>query len=111
MVKDYNPNISWATHTWELTFQMWEYKIVFTEEIDGNCRGMDTLDAAISSLATKLHDEYGDYPEIQMKRTNPDTWEEEILFTTLGEDGIDSEDELKAMLVSAILINHVEEKK
>lgn len=107
----YDPNVHWATHTWELTFQMWEYKIVFTQEIGGNCRGMDTLDSAISNLAVKLYEEHGEYPEIQMKRTNPDTLEEEILFNTLGEDRLDLEDELKAILVSAVLISHKEEKK
>lgn len=109
MIKTYDPNIRYGTHAWEFTFQMWDYTITLTQKLSGNCRGFSTLEYALCNLADRLYEEQGEYPELQMKRINPDTLEEEILFNTL-EDG-DIEEELNAMLVKAELVSHVEDKK
>lgn len=109
MIKTYDPNIRWGKHTWEFTFQIWDYTITLTQELGGNCRGASTLEYALGNLAVRLYDEQGEYPELQMKRVNPDTLEEEILFNTL-EDGC-IEEELNSMLVKAELVSHIEDKK
>lgn len=62
----YDPNIRWAVHTVELTYQLWEYKHVATVEIKGNCKGADILSAAIDRHADVLFETQGPIPEFEM---------------------------------------------
>lgn len=111
MIEDYDPNIRWGTHKWEFTFQIWGYRLKMTHSMGGNCRGFTTLESALDSLADKLYEEQGEYPEIVLYKFNRQTQEEDELLVTLGEDEKDIEDELKDMLVKVELINFEEEKK
>lgn len=53
MMKNYDPNIMWGTHTIEVTLQQWEYKGKITTEIGGNCRGFSILESAKDEINQK----------------------------------------------------------
>ena len=111
MIENYDPNIRFGTHTWEFTFQMWGYILEMQYDMGGNCRGLSTIETAIDSLANKLYEDQGEYPEIVLAKFNKETQMEDTLQVTLGEENMDIEDELKDMLVKVELINFKEEKK
>lgn len=104
MIENYDPNIRWGDHVYEFTFQSWEYVTTLTGYIGGNCHGFTTMESALESLADKLHTEQGEYPVIILKDLEGNECE-----VTLGEDELDSLDELKEMLVKVELISRTEE--
>ena len=104
MIENYDPNIGWGEHVYEFTFQIWEYSTTLTGGIGGNCRGFTTIEGALENLVDDLHKQQGDYPMIVLKDSKGDECE-----VTLGEDSLDSLDELKEMLVKVEIISHTAE--
>lgn len=107
-LKHYDPNISWAKHTFEITYMQWDYKLKTTVEVGGNCKGFDLFDSAISAHADKLFKDQGDFPAlILFKNNNEDTLETSFA----DEDGGDLEDWLKSMCISIQIVKHVKEDR
>jgi Family of unknown function (DUF5406) len=55
MITNYDPNISWARHTFELTFMQWDYSLTVQVEVLGNCKGASLFESAIN---VAFDDEY-----------------------------------------------------
>lgn len=56
MIKNYDPNIRWGTHTIEVTLQVWEYTGTFQYRVGGNMRGAHLMEDAEDTLTyTPIH--------------------------------------------------------
>ena len=107
-LKEYDPNIRWSKHTFEITYMQWDYKFTEVVEVGGNCKGFDLFDSAISSHADKLFKEQGEFPTLILEKNNG----EDTLSTCFAEeDRGDLDDWLKSMCVAIEIISHVEEMK
>jgi hypothetical protein len=106
-MKTYNPNIRWAKHTVEITYQMWDYTAQAIVEVHGNTRGASILDSAIALHADELFQKQGKYPLFYLTRPAKVAGEVDELQMTVGEDsGDDIEEELKQMCVGLRIIGH-----
>ena len=105
-LQTYDPNITWARHTVELTFMQWDYSLKMTAEVGGNCRGYDLMDSAIDLAFDELYDEDEDNAVIYLRRPAEDGNGEDELEVSL--DGVD---ELKSLCVSAVLVKHEKESR
>lgn len=103
-IKNYDPNITWARHTFALTFMQWDYSLTVTAEVGGNCRGAVLIDSAIDRAFDDLYDEDEDDAVIVLRRPAEDGNGEDTLEVT-----IDGTDELKSLCVSAVLVKHEKE--
>lgn len=106
-MKSYDPNDARDfkyRHVFKLTFQQWGYIYEAEAEVGGNCSGFENLDSAISTVWENLPGDGTpeDYPIMTM--TNPETGE------ALVNDGVvlETEDDIKNMLVKAEIISLVE---
>jgi hypothetical protein len=82
----------------ELIVKAWDYSATFVEEIGGNCRGCDVIEAAISRLYDRL--EGPDGASITLCRPNGDTM-------LCDDDEGCEEDWLKKMVVSSRIIGWI----
>lgn len=108
----YDPNIRWAVHTVEITYQAWDYTTTAQVTVKGNCRGMDILKSAVDNHADRLFKEQGDYPTLVLTRPGkPDadgTCELDTLETSPEDESL--EDWLEAMCLGVRIVAHVEDK-
>ena len=98
-MKNYDPNARFGIHIVELTFQQWEYRLIVEVPVGGNCKGMSIIEHAIYNFDQHLYNEQGEYPVIVML----DEEGNEL------ETGIEDEEELKDMLVSARILSFTKE--
>ena len=105
-LQTYDPNITWARHTVELTFMQWDYSLTVEVEVGGNCRGYDLLEGAINVAFGELYDDDEDDAVIVLRRPAEDGNREDTLEVT-----IDGTDELKSHCVSAVLVKHEKESR
>ena len=103
-LKNYDPNITWARHTFALTFMQWDYSLTVEVEVGGNCRGLTLIDIAIDCAFDEIYDDVKDDAIIVLKRPAEDGNGEDTLEVT-----IDGTDELKSLCVSAALVKHEKE--
>jgi len=103
---NYDPNITWARHTFELIFMQWDYSLTMSIEVGGNCRGAVLVDSAIDRAFDEIYDEYEDNAVIVLKRPAEDGSGEDTLEVTL-----DGTDELKSLCVSARIVKHEKEDR
>lgn len=117
-MKDYDPNINWAIHTVEITYQQWDYTTTATVTVKGNCKGRHILDSAIQMHSDDLYEKYGDDVELILSRPSSDGSEEDTLECCPSDEGANSLDSfLEDMCVGIRIIeveqfeNHEEYKK
>lgn len=105
---NYDPNLvncgRMASQTVRVTFGIWDYRTEKETVIDGNCMGMDVIEAAMEAAYNYLpSDKYG-AKEILMKN---DTGEELLC----SDDEDEESDWLKRMLVKAEIVGIERGKK
>lgn len=106
-MKTYDPNIRWAEHTVELTYQLWDYKATATVSVNGNCRGFSVLHSAVSIHACELFDKEGECPTMILEM--PDGAGGVDTLETNPDDDIDGW--LESMCVGMRIVGHKEEEK
>lgn len=106
MLKEYDPNIRWARHSFELTFMQWDYSLTVSVDVCGNCKGADLFKSALSVAFEDLFDEDDGYSQIILKR--PTTDADESGFDTLEID-LEDEDDLAAICVGISIVKHEKE--
>lgn len=79
-LQSYDPNITWADHTVEITYQLWDYAKTVEVRVSGNCRGFDILESAFAQHA---------------EGTEFDSDDPEIILSRPAEDGSDEPDTLE----------------
>ena len=67
-MKAYDPNINWAIHTVEITYQQWDYTTTALVTIRGSCKGHSVLHSALEVHADDLYDQHGDDVELILSR-------------------------------------------
>lgn len=103
MIKNYDPNITWARHTYEVTLQVWDYVGTKKCSMGGNLKGFEVMRAAVEALADDLYEEQGDNPLIVLKKRHGDETLE------CQPDGEELDSWLLEMVVGVNLIEHKEE--
>ena len=63
-VKNYDPNIRFATQEVAITFQAWDYKTTKVAHIGGNCKGLVSADNNVWSV---LHLKLVELPFFKLK--------------------------------------------
>lgn len=106
VIKNYDPNITWARHTFALTFMQWDYSLTVEVEVGGNCRGAVLIDSAIDKAFDELYDDVEDDAIIVLKRPAEDGNGEDTLEVT-----IDGTEELKSLCVCAAIVKHEKESR
>jgi hypothetical protein len=106
-IKEYDPNIRWARHTFELTFMQWDYSLTIEVDVTGNCKGADLFRSALSTVFEELYDEDDGYSQIVLKR--PATDGDESGFDTLEVD-LENESDLEAICVGIKIVKHEKEQ-
>lgn len=103
MIKNYDPNITWARHSFSLTFMQWDYSTTIEVDVFGNGRGADLFGTAIYVAFDEL---YGQ---------NDDEDADAVVVLKRGDDTLEitlaNEDELAALCVSISIVTHVKELK
>ena len=100
----YDPNIRWAKHEVEITYQSWEYAAVATVSVRGNCKGFSIIESALSMHADKLYEDQGENTELTLTRTAADGSGQDTLHCS--PDGEDIEQWLAEMCVGVRIISH-----
>ena len=103
---NYDPNIQWARHSFELTFMQWDYSLTVQVDVFGNCKGATLFDSAIYTAFDDLYDEDEDNAQIVLKRPAKDGNGEDTL-----EIDLEDVEELESMCVSARIVKHEKESK
>lgn len=102
-ITTYDPNITRARHTFELTFMQWDYSLSVQVDVRGNCKGASLFRTALSVAFEELWDDDEQNAQIILKRPAED-----------GEDtlevDLEDESELERMCVSASIVSHVKEQ-
>jgi hypothetical protein len=101
----YDPNIRWAKHTVEITYQMWDYSGTFEVSIRGNCRGFSILDNAIEHHSDELYRKQGESAVLTLKRPADDGNGEDTLECDADENS------LQDMCVGLRIVRHEEEDR
>lgn len=110
-IPNYDPNIRWSHHVFEITYMMWDSSItVTTRPIGGNCRGFDLFSTAIENHADQLYNEQGENPKLILKTPAKDGDGEDTLECSPDFDQ-DIDDWLKSLCVSVRIVSHEAEKK
>lgn len=97
MITNYDPNIRWARHTYELTFMQWDYSLTVTVEVGGNCKGASLFETALEEAFIDLYDYDDEFGTIVLKR-GEDTLEVPL----------DGHQDLENLCVGIKLIGHEE---
>lgn len=70
-MKNYDPNIRFATQKVAITFQCWDYKTTKVAHIGGNCKGLDVIETAVDHIFSELADEQDtNYPSLELINDN-----------------------------------------
>ena len=105
MIKNYDPNITWARHAFELTFMQWDYSLTTQVEVCGNCKGV-LLSSAINIVFEECFDEDEQNAQIVLKRPAEDGSGEDTL-----EIDLEDESALERICVGVKIVEHVKEPK
>jgi len=103
LIKNYDPNHSYGTHTVEVTLQVWGYRKTLTYEMGGNCKGLTILDGCVDELLEQIGF-YNDDDEdecgctIYLINDNGDELEYEIF----------DESDLENIIVGLKIVNFIE---
>lgn len=108
-LKTYDPNIRWAVHIVEITYQMWEYSTTAQVTVTGNCKGESILQSAIGVHADEIYEQQGDNAELILRRPAEDGDGEDTLTTSPDDDDIESW--LESMCVGLKIVAHTAEVK
>jgi hypothetical protein len=106
MITNYDPNVVWARHSFELTFMQWDYSLTIEVDVCGNCKGATLFSSAISTAFDELYDTDDGYAQVILKR--PTTDGDESGFDTLEVD-LDDESDLEAICIGIKIIGHAKE--
>ena len=101
----YDPNIRWAKHEVEITYQSWHYTTSVIVTIKGNCKGFSIIESALSMHADQLFDAQGECPQLILTRPAEDGDGEDTLETTPDDD---IENWLESMCVGVRIVGHIE---
>lgn len=104
-MKAYDPNVSWAVNTVEITYQQWDYTATVQVKLQGNCKGFDVLDGAIFSHSQDIYEQQGEEAVLILRRAAADGDGEDTLETS--PDGEDLERWLTEMCVGVKIIEVV----
>jgi hypothetical protein len=104
MITEYDPNIVWARHSFELTFVQWDYSLAVAVDVCGNCKGATLFQSALSTAFEELCGGGGAGGEIILKRPAENGDGEDTL-----EIDLEDEDDLAAICVGIRIIGHVKE--
>ena len=107
-ITNYDPNIVWARHSFELIFMQWDYSLTVEVDVCGNCKGATLFGSAISTVFDELYDDEESNAQIVLKR--PTTDGDESGFDTLEID-LDNESELEDICIGIKVIGHVKESR
>jgi len=111
-LETYDPNVRWAKHTIEITYQKWAYMLPVQVEMGGNCRGMALISDATNIHADQLYEQQGATPTLILTAPNGDELED-----TCDEYVRDDDEEpdinrwLDAMCVCVRFVKHEEERR
>lgn len=111
-MKQYDPNISFATQMIHIKLMLWDYSNEYAVMIKGNCKGAKVLSYAIEQLADNLYEEYGENPELTLVRPveGDENGEQETLITVFSDSDQNSiEDWLSRMCVELRIVEQLEE--
>jgi hypothetical protein len=103
-MKTYDPNIRWAMHTVEITYQMWEYTLTAVVTVTGNCRGKSILETAIGIHADEIYEQQGDNVELALSGPGKEDGDKDELLTSPEDDDIESW--LESMCVGLKIVSH-----
>lgn len=106
----YDPNIRWAKHVIEITYQQWDYRLTVEVEIGGNLHGAEVLEYAISTHADDLLQAQGEFPMLVLRRPAADGSDGEDTLEVFADDG-DIEDFLTDMCVGLRIVCHEREDR
>ena len=115
-MKTYDPNIRWAKHTVEITYQQWEYTMKYSVELKGNVKGSEIMKYAIEQHAETILGQLDENPrlELTMYKQNEDGEIDTLLCGVADgasdgydDDDPDVEDWLSKMCVGLKIIKHV----
>ena len=101
VIARYNPNAKWGGQMVEIVLKQWDYQLVKTILVGGNCHGLSVMDCAVNNLYEECCDGVADdgLPSITLARADGDT--------LLCEDEEDcGEDWLKNMVVSLRIVDY-----
>jgi len=105
-LQNYDPNITWSRHTFELIFMQWDYSLKIEVEVNGNCRGATLIDSAVLTAFDDLYDMDECNAVIVLKRPAEDENGDDTLEVTIEDD-----DELRSLCVSARITKHEKEDR
>lgn len=99
-MKNYDPNIRFATQEVAITFQSWDYKATKVAHIGGNCKGLSVIETAIDHIYSELADKQGtNYPSLELINDSGEAMDCE------NDGAQDSIDWLKDMVVNAEIVS------
>ena len=102
MITNYDPNITWARHSFELTFMQWDYSLTVQVDVCGNCKGASLFRTAISIAFEGMWDDEEQNAQIVMTRPSADGED------TLEHD-LEDESDLESICVGIKIVGHVKE--
>lgn len=105
MIESYDPNITWARHTFEVTFMQWDYSLTTQVEVCGNCKGI-SMSTAISVIFEECFDDDEQNAQIVLKRAAEDGDGEDTL-----EVDLEDESDLERLCVGIKIVEHAQEPK
>lgn len=100
MITEYDPNMRWSTHTFELTFMQWDYSLTVQAVVGGNCRGYTLFSSAIDEVFDKAYSKEHDCATLILNRGKDE------LEVTLEDD-----EDLKKMCVAIKIVERVKEER
>ena len=104
-MKNYDPDIRFATQEVAITFQSWDYKTTKVAHIGGNCKGLDVIETAVDNIYSKLADKQDtDYPSIELTNGSGE------VLSCENDGGMDGIDFLKEMVVNAKIVSIKEDQ-
>lgn len=106
MITEYDPNIRWARHSFELTFMQWDYSRVIEVDVLGNCKGATLFDSAIHTAFEECYDDDEGDALIVLSRPAEDGNGVDTLEVSL-----EDEDDLGKICVGVRIVGHVKEEK
>lgn len=99
-----DPNAVFATRTFEVTFQQWDYSLTLPVRMGD---GFSSIDILFEELADRLVAEQGENPELILKRPSMEFEGEDTLICS--PDGDPIETWLRDMVVSVAIVSLVPE--
>lgn len=89
-MKTYDPNVSWACITVEITYQQWDYTATALVKMQGNCKGLSALGTAIFRHAQDIYEQQGEEVVLILRRPAEGGDGEDTLETSPGDDDLEN---------------------